>query len=109
MSPLAYILEAEISRQEDGLWRLEIPTLPGVWVDSPTIERALSEIQEIAAMTIDLYIEEGRPLPTGIVGVEELPARATVPVVIAEHHFTRMGPKNRARVLAPTGRTRHQG
>ncbi|MBI2911684.1 MAG: type II toxin-antitoxin system HicB family antitoxin [Chloroflexi bacterium] len=85
-----YLLAARLSRQDDGLWRVEVPALPGAFVDAPTVEQALSEIQEVAAMVIDLYQEEQRSFPPEVREIAELPALLTLPVVVAEHSFRRI-------------------
>jgi predicted RNase H-like HicB family nuclease len=63
---MAYELQVRIHRQEDGLWRAEVPGLPGCWVDAPTISQALSDIQGAAALFIDYYAELEEPLPASI-------------------------------------------
>ena len=42
-----YQVPIEISRQEDGLWRVSAPHLQGCWVDAQTLEEAI-------AMAIDI-------------------------------------------------------
>jgi predicted RNase H-like HicB family nuclease len=93
----AYHVEVKLSRQEDGLWRAQVPELQGCWVDAPTIAEALRDVQEVAAMFIDLLDEEGRPLPDSVKVVKSHPARATLVVIPQEHALKR-----------PAGRTRAQ-
>ena len=93
----AYHVEVKLSKQEDGFWRAEVPELQGCWVDAPTIAEALRDVQEVAAMFIDLYDEEGRPLPDSVKLAKSDQARATLVVVPQEHSFKR-----------PAGRTRAQ-
>jgi predicted RNase H-like HicB family nuclease len=73
----AYELQVRIYRQEDGLWRAEVPGLPGCWVDAATIAQAQSDIQEVAAMLVDYYTELNEPLPTSLKSTasDELEAR----------------------------------
>ncbi|MSQ15905.1 MAG: type II toxin-antitoxin system HicB family antitoxin [Dehalococcoidia bacterium] len=80
----------EISKQEDGLWRVEAPGLQGCWVDEPTLAEAISEIQEVIAMMIDIYEEKGSPLPQEISTKADLPLKATIPVAVTEHKFRRV-------------------
>ncbi len=93
----AHLLAARLSRQEDGLWRVEVPALPGAFVDAPTVEQALSEIQEVAAMVIDLYQEEQRSLPPEVRPIVDLPAALSLPVVVAEHSFRRITNRKKLR------------
>ena len=80
----------EIAKQEDGLYRAEAPYLQGCWVDAPTLEEAISEIQEVIAMTIDIYQEKEWPLPKEVLLSEALPLKAFIPVAIDEHKFRRV-------------------
>ncbi len=92
-----YQVQVEIGKQEDGLWRVEVPGLKGCWVDASTLEEALGDIQEVIAMVIDLYQEEGWELPATIKKAEGAPARASLPVIIEEHPFRRIPVKTRTR------------
>jgi predicted RNase H-like HicB family nuclease len=56
----------EISRQEDGLWRVECPTFQGCFVDDADLSQALTDIQEVIKMYIDLSRERGERLPAEI-------------------------------------------
>ena len=42
-----------------------MPVLQGCFVDEPTIAQALTEIQPVAAMFLDLLREEGGQVPAG--------------------------------------------
>ena len=84
-----YNVPVEISKQEDGLWRVEVPSLQGCFVDADTLEGALAEIHEAIAMMIDVRQEEGLPLPADIFSADALPIATTVPVCPSEHHFRR--------------------
>ncbi len=85
-----YQVPLEINIQEDGLYRVESPHLQGCWVDAPTIKQAMEGIQEVIAMTIDIYEEDAWPLPEQVIATDALPLKATVPVVINEHKFRRI-------------------
>jgi len=84
-----YNVPVTVSKQEDGLWRAVAPSFQGCFVDAPTLERAVAEIQGGIAMYLDLYLEEGRPLPEGIVGATVLPATLLLTVVPSEHPIRR--------------------
>jgi predicted RNase H-like HicB family nuclease len=79
-----YQVPLEITKQEDGLWRVSVPGLRGCWVDTPTLEDGISEIQECILMFIDIYREEGRDLPAEITKQQQLPLHASIPVNDAE-------------------------
>ena len=92
----------EITKQEDGLWRIQVPSLPGCFVDEPTLAEALYQIHEVVAMFLDLNREEGRPLPDEVKVSKTLPLYATIPVAPDEIEFCRVLP-NGARVPASAG------
>ena len=92
-----YQVPLEISKQEDGLWRVEAPSLQGCWVDADTLEEALSDIQEVIAMAIDDYQEDGWTLPEEVIATDALPLRAVVPIVISEYKFRRVSKTAKAR------------
>ena len=85
--PERYHVPIELSRQEDGLWRAESPHLKGCWVDAPTLADALTQIHEVIAMTLDVYEEEGWPIPKEVSASGTLPLRTTVPVAPGEVKF----------------------
>ncbi len=85
-----YQVPLEINKQEDGLWRVDAPSLQGCWVDAGTLEEALSEIQEVIAMVIDAYQEESWPLPKEVTTTDILPLQAIMPVAVGEHKFRRV-------------------
>ena len=85
-----YQVPLEISKQEDGLWRVEAPSLQGCWVDADTLEEGLSDVQEVIAMTIDIYQEKEWALPEEVLSSDTLPLKAFVPVAINEHKFRRV-------------------
>ena len=84
-----YQVEVQIGKQEDGLWRVEVPGLHGCWVDAPTLAQALAEIQEGAAMVLDEYEERGWDLPSSVAPLGQQPGTALLPVLINEHLFAR--------------------
>lgn len=65
-----YQVDVTLSKQEDGLWRLEVPALPGCFVDSETIEQALEDIQEGIRLFIASYRKAGDSLPPELRAVD---------------------------------------
>lgn len=90
-----YQVEVQIGRQEDGLWRVEVPGFHGCWVDAPTLAEAIADIQEGVAMAVDDYNEQGWQLPSNVTLLEGDPERALLPVIIGEHHFIRRSARPR--------------
>lgn len=89
-----YEVQLQIARQEDGLWRVEVPGLSGCWVDAATLAQAIADIQEGVAMALDEYEERGWGLPSGVTRLDTEPQRATLPIVKGEHSFARPKPAN---------------
>ena len=97
-----YQVELRIGRQEDGLWRVEVPGLSGCWVDGSSLDEAISAIQEGIAMALDEWEERGWELPSSVMRLEQDPERALLPILIGEHRFA--GPRiRRARAKQRTG------
>jgi predicted RNase H-like HicB family nuclease len=91
----AYTIEVRLSKQEDGLWRAEVPALQGCWVDAETIELAIQGIQEVAAMALDLQKELGEQIPKKVSVGLDLPFKFSLPVVIEEHPMKRFAEKGK--------------
>ena len=87
-----YEVEIQIGRQEDGLWRVEVPGLNGCWVDAPTLAQAIADIQEVIVMAVDVATEQGRDLPASVKLLADEPYRALLPVIVSEHPFTKPKP-----------------
>lgn len=85
-----FLAQVRISKQEDGLWRLEVPDLQGCWVDAPTLKQGIAQVQEVLAMVVDVYQERGWPLPPTLEPCEDLPRTAILPVLVEEHPFRRI-------------------
>ncbi len=64
-----YQIEVAVSKQEDGLWRVEVPALPGCFVDSEDLDQALADIQEAIQLFIASYRKHGDPLPKELAAV----------------------------------------
>ena len=88
-----YQVEIQIGRQEDGLWRVEVPGLHGCWVDAPTLAEAIADIQECIAMALDEYEEQGWDIPASVTPLAKEPESAVVPVLVREHSFSRPRPR----------------
>ena len=78
-------LQVQITRQEDGLWRAEVPGVPGCFVDAPSVSEALRDIQAVAAMFADLYRESDRDLPESMSRVMHEGFTASIPLGPEEH------------------------
>ena len=61
-----YAVPVKISRQEDGLWRVECPAFQGCFVDDANLSQALADAQEAIRLYIDLYRQRGKELPAEI-------------------------------------------
>ena len=97
-----YQVPLKVTKQEDGLWRVEAPSLPGCFVDEPTLAEALYQMHEVVAMFLDLNQEERCPLPDEVKVCRTLPLYATIPVAPDEIEFHRVLP-NGDRVAASSG------
>ena len=86
-------IDIKVAKQEDGLWRATVPDLQGCWVDAETVHQALDEIQEVAAMVIDLVEENNEELPSSVSVSKEMAFEARIPLVFGEHHFVRRTPR----------------
>ncbi len=78
-------VEVVVSKQEDGLWRAEVPVLPGCFVDCDTLEEAITDIEEGIRLFIASYRKHGDPLPPELdtVSEAELPRRLKVRVSVS--------------------------
>lgn len=86
----------EVAKQEDGLWRARVPGVQGCWVDAPTMEQALGDIQNVIAMFIDIYEEDGEPLPPSVSPAPGEMYKASLPVALEEQVF-RKAPARRTK------------
>ena len=51
-----------IDRDEDGVWIVECPAIPGCVSQGPTKEKALENIKEAIALCLEVRAEKGLPL-----------------------------------------------
>ena len=55
-------LMVTIDRDEDGVWVVECPSIPGCVSQGDTRDEALSNIREAIALCIEVRAEQGLPL-----------------------------------------------
>ena len=76
-----YAVDIVISKQEDGLWRAEVPVLSGCFVDAETLEEALADIQDAIKVSVANLKRLGWPLPKDLERpIETLPIKVRMPV-----------------------------
>ena len=51
-----------IDRDEDGVWVVECPAIPGCVSQGETKEEALANVQEAIALCLEVRAEQGLPL-----------------------------------------------
>ena len=68
---LPYILR-EPCEDNGNMYEAEVPILAGCRAWGETPEEALEYLESVAASFIEIYAEEGRPLPDAIVKAGEL-------------------------------------
>jgi predicted RNase H-like HicB family nuclease len=61
----SYTIEQN-SQKGKKFFIIRVNELPGVCTDSKTIEKGMKDIQEALAATIELYLEQGDPIPEPI-------------------------------------------
>ncbi len=55
-------LNVTIDRDEDGVWIVECPSIPGCVSQGATKDEALNNIREAIALCLELRAEQGLPL-----------------------------------------------
>ncbi|MCL2659190.1 MAG: type II toxin-antitoxin system HicB family antitoxin [Acidobacteriaceae bacterium] len=63
---MAYTLEVEFEREDDGRWIAEIPSLPGVMAYGATKEEAASKVEAIALRVVADEIERERTIQNSV-------------------------------------------
>ncbi len=91
----AFEIRVKCFRQEDGLWRAEAQGIHGCWVDAPTLHEALSQLQEVAAMLLDLAAEQEKPVSVSALDSNDV-YEAVLPILPAEHKFKRVSRRAKA-------------
>jgi antitoxin HicB len=61
----SYTIEQEVHKRK-RFYIIRVNELPGVCTDAPSIEKGMKDIQEAIAATIELYMEQGDPIPEPI-------------------------------------------
>jgi predicted RNase H-like HicB family nuclease len=56
------IFNVTIDRDEDGVWIVECPSIPGCVSQGNTKEKALENIKEAIALCLEVRAEKGYPL-----------------------------------------------
>lgn len=51
-----------IDRDEDGMWIVECPSIPGCGTQGRTKEEALTKVKEATALCLEVRAEKGLPL-----------------------------------------------
>ena len=92
-----YRLTVHVSKQENGLWRAEVPELPGCFADGDTLREALNDIQECAVMVMDVMAERGSSLPESVAEIAADDFDVSIPIVVDEFAFIR--PSRKAKRL----------
>ncbi len=55
-------LSVTVDRDEDGMWVVECPSIPGCVSQGKTKEQALKDIKEAIALCLEVRAERGLPL-----------------------------------------------
>jgi predicted RNase H-like HicB family nuclease len=58
-------LSVTIDRDEDGVWVVECPAIPGCVSQGKTKEQAIKNIEEAIALCLEVRAERGLPLTVG--------------------------------------------
>ena len=58
-------LTVTIDRDEDGVWIVECPSIPGCVSQGDTKDEAIANIQEAIALCIEVRAQQGLPLTVG--------------------------------------------
>ena len=56
------IFNVTVDRDEDGIWIVECPSIPGCVTQGNTKEEALENIKEAIALCLEVRAEQGLPL-----------------------------------------------
>ena len=78
-------IEVIAEPQPEGGFTITCPTLPGLITEGPTLDEAVSNVPDALEALLELYEEDGLPLPDDIF-VEEtgetVPVRTTATVTV---------------------------
>lgn len=71
---MLYRIPLLFSPQPEGGYTVTSPALPELVTEGDTLNEAFSNVRDALAAVVELYADEGRPLPTGV----SLPARGEI-------------------------------
>jgi predicted RNase H-like HicB family nuclease len=59
-----------LDRDEDGVWTVQCPSIPGCWSQGSTREEALENIRDAIRACLEVRAEQGLPLTVEVRQVE---------------------------------------
>ena len=83
--PWSYTIEQSLHKGKK-FYIIRVNELPGVCTDANTIEKGLKDIQDSIAATIELYLEQGDPIPEPI-NKEEFKGNIAYRTTSERHYF----------------------
>ncbi len=64
---MLYRVPLLFSPQPEGGFTVTSPVLPELVTEGDTLEEAFANVQDALAAVLEIYADEGRPLPAGVV------------------------------------------
>jgi predicted RNase H-like HicB family nuclease len=61
-----YVLPVEVEWQPEGVYYAECTLIPGCHVEGDTIPEALDNLQDAARVLLEIMLERGEPMPSGL-------------------------------------------
>ena len=68
--PLSVTLPLTLEPQPEGGWTVTSPLLPELLTEGDTIEEVLAHVQDCFATVVEIYEDDDRSLPEGILFVD---------------------------------------
>ena len=59
-----YNFQIVIEQDEDGIYVVSVPSLPGCYTQGNTFEEAIKNIKDVIEMVLEELKEEGKEIPT---------------------------------------------
>jgi predicted RNase H-like HicB family nuclease len=81
----SYTIEQSVHKRKK-LYIIRVNELPGVCTDAYTIEKGMQDIQDAIAATIELYLDQGDPIPEPI-NKEEFKGNISYRTTSERHYF----------------------
>ncbi len=81
----SYTIEQNVYKKKK-FYIIRVNELPGVCTDATTIEEGMCNIQDAIAATIELYLEQGDPIPEPI-NKEEFKGKIAYRTTSERHYF----------------------